>query len=415
MTPDKQNTSLVERISGRTKPALRRWASAFLAAAVLASPVAIPQVASAQGTLADEEGIRAQLRAQGYRQLKVVQRRFSLVNFEGCRGERKYLVKVNLLGIVTSRTDLGACPTAFSLEQAVAAMRKDGYSEIDARRDGRRFIGNGCRNGRIDDVIFNRRGKIISRERVGRCGGPAKTPNQIIADLRKRAILRVKFTDDKLPRYVAEACIAQDRVELVMNRRGDIRSQRRIGSCPEYVSPRNMAAIAGKLGYRNVRVTQGSRAPYVSEACIRDDKVQIVITRYGDLQAEKKIGSCPRPRQPVNVAQVRNILKDKGYRQPRLIGARKAPFLMEACKGRELYEVTVARFGGIRKEEVVGRCDGKPKPSSVTTAKLLETLESRGASDLELFVEGCFRNRRYRWSFDRQGERQGRDRLPGSC
>ena len=429
----------------------------------------VPQQAVAQSIQLgnSDRDVMDVLAANGFTDGVIVKRGFTVIRAEACKGGTKFLVKVSILKKINSTTPIGRCGRGFSPQDAVRAMRQDGYRDIVAGPLNRNVVATGCLQGRKFELTFNRRGDLINRERQGRCGDVGLSVRDVTRLLNERGYDRVKFTDRELPRYVAEACSDRTRVRLTMNRRGDITRERQIGQCPGRVNPRNLAAVLKQQGLRRIEEIQVDRAPYMLRACRNSDRVEIIISRYGDLQSETKIGNC---RQQQSAEQVAANLEKQGYDRINFLRRNRTPYLVEACSKNALLELTINRFGVIRDEKRVGRCATPMTLPQVETAladkgyyaadisrrnngsfdvtacrnddkvrfrinrfgefgnerrtgtcqsqsarDILNTLRDRGAEDVQLFVEGCFRNNLYRWSFDQLGNRTGRERISRRC
>jgi len=272
-------------------------------------------------------------------------------------------------------------------------------------------------------------------------------------------------TNDQLPNYQAEACRKNQRVRVDMNQRGAVRSERRIGSCLRQIDPTKLTTHLESKGYQRVKIVDRRRPPYIAQACKGPDRVQIEIGRYGKLREDGRIGSCATPIDPANLA---TILGKEGFDRVRVLRGHRLPHLVEACRNTSLMELTIGRFGDIDKEESVGRCvkpvtkkglkvkfaklgylnveirragsgwtanmcRGEAKKTfridqfgdtvsernsgtctSSSVLDILKTLEKRGAKATTVFVEGCYRSKKYRWSYDRLGNRTHRKTL-GKC
>ena len=417
----------------------------------------------------DDEQVRQVLRSAGYRNIEITSRGLTIVRTEACKGNDKYRVKVSILGQITSENKIGDCPAPernrFTRNDAKRLLEGDGYSQIDAQREGRIIIAKACRNDRRYQIEFNRRGQISNRQRIGNCLPEGLTQRQITNLLERNGYRRVEVVDAELPRYVAEACRNNDRVSIELNRRGEIRTERRIGRCRTQIDPANIAELLQERGYTRVEVIDRRRPPYIAHACKGDDKMEIAIGRFGRLRGETQVGSCARPIDPANLV---SLMTKEGYNRVKVLRGSRTPYLVEGCKGTRLVELLVNRYGRITKEENVGRCappmtkqkleDRLAKEGylnvrvrkvsngwnarvcrdevervirvssfgetisdrksgtceSGTVLNVLKTLEGRGAESVTVFVEGCFRGKKYRWSFDRLGNRTGR-RAVGNC
>ena len=417
----------------------------------------------------DDTAIFRLLQQNGYTSPKVTKRGLTIIRTEACKGRDKYQVKVSILGRITSTAKIGTCaiaqPVRFGESEAKSALEQAGYSRIQTRRQGAFVSASACREGRSYQFGFNRRGDVTDRQDVGPCRSNGMTKERLAELLQREGYRRIVITDDQLPRYAAEACRNGDRLRLQMNRRGIIRSERRIGQCGRQLDPNTIAALLERNGFDRVEVVDKRRPPYVAQACRDQNKFEISIGRYGRLLDERRIGRCRTRINPANLAQ---ILGKDGYDRVNPLRTNRAPYLVEACKGNALVELTIGRFGRIRNEERVGRCAapvtkdalvaklqqqgyinvGVKKAAngwradvcreenklalaidaygdvlrerkagecqSQTVLQVLKTLESRGANKTRIVVEGCYRGSQYKWAFDRLGNRTGRTRL-GNC
>ena len=253
----------------------------------------------------DDQMVAQVLRANGYTNGVIKSRSLTLVRTEACKNGTKYLVKVSVLGKITSVTKLGDCPqpqrARFTEKQAAELLQQNGYNQIDARRNGNTIVATACRNNRKYQFSFNRRGEVASRRRAGDCE-PAGLPAWQIADLLKaEGYRRVDVIDDQLPRYVAEACRDGDRVRVQLNRRGKIRSEKRIGNCRQRLNPANIAGLLQGEGYERIEVIERRRPPYIAHACKGNAKYEVEIGRFGRLRNESRIGRCAVPIDPANL------------------------------------------------------------------------------------------------------------------
>ncbi len=437
----------------------------------LSSWLFVPTANSQSVTLGgDDNQIFQILRSNGYTQGRVVKRKLTITHTNACKGGNEFLVKISILGRITSQTKIGRCKVAqqpgsqFLPRDAVSLLQNNGYAEIRAEINGRSVKATACRQNRRFEIAFNRRGQIIQQRDIGSCLAVGLNKAQIKEILEGEGLTRIVITDERLPKYVAEACRNSSRVRVTMNRRGRVRSERRIGECGLQFNPDNIATVLGRSGYDRIEVIDRRRPPYIAHACQGDDRMEIEIGRYGRILRKHRIRSCRSNINPQNMA---SILGKEGYDRVRVLRGNRAPYLVEACRGDVLNELTVGRFGRVQKAERVGTC-ANPITESALRKKLskqgfstltlnrqnygwraevcrnetkvairidaygdairernlgqcvsksvldiLKTLESRGADRTQVQIIGCYRNNKYRWTFDRLGNRTGRDRIGG--
>ena len=344
----------------------------LVAAALLVGGLAAPSITSAQTiTLGgDDQEIFRVLRANGYTNPRVTNRGLTIIRTEACKGADKYQVKVSILGRITSEKKVGECPVVrparFTRQDANDLLQQEGYRQIQTSRNGNLIVATACRNNNKTRFSFNRRGRITDRKSLGTCAVQGLTRQQIVNVLRREGYKRIVVTDAELPRYLAEACRDNERVRVDLNRRGVVRSERRIGDCREQLDPNKIAQHLQAQGFKRVEVIERRRPPYIAHACRANDKLELTVGRYGRIQNETRIGPCRRPIDPANLA---SLLEKRNYDRIQVLRGTRTPYLVEACKGRVLVELTVGRFGQITKEDRVGRC-APPVTEKSLSAKL---------------------------------------------
>jgi len=404
------------------------------------------------------------LEANGFRDIKVTQRRSTIVQGEACKGGKRYRVKVNVLGIISSAREIGSCANQFGAEQAIALLRQRGYTDIEARRNRGRIEAAACKGSDRFGIVMNLRGRIQQQRKVGKCGNSVND-RELTELLEREGFTRVKILQARSAPFLAEGCRNDDRIKVVISRRGRIRNQEKIGECRQRIDPADLASLLEEEGLRRIKIIQGRRAPYLAEACRENSRVEVVIGRFGRIRSETTIGKCRRNIDPRNLEA---LIGERGYSRINILNARRPPYLAEACRGNDLVELTIGRRGQIRNEERVGTCKRPLSEEQIaqklrdegylqvrleqdqrrnwrgdickrenkiaivvdqfgdvisarnigtcrskTVLDVLETLEGRGAERARLFIEGCYRNTKYRWAFDRLGNRTGRQRIGG--
>ena len=385
---------------------------AALAAGALAALACLAPAAAQVQLGGDDRVIGAALEQDGYDSVRIVKRDFTIVRTHACKGDKKYLVKVSILGKITSSTQLGPCDlrpvrASFGPKQAERAMRDLGYDQVEVRSEGRRTVARGCLDGRREEVVFDRRGRERGRQRVGRCAPPGLDQAGIRDAMRNLGYRRIEVTDAELPRYVAQGCRDGDRFEVVLNRAGRVRDERRIGSCGRRrVSADDLRRAMGKAGYDRIEIVDARRAPFIAEGCRGADRMEVTIGRNGNVRRERRVGRCA---VRVTEAGVRDLAVGEGLINIVVNPISGDRWRARGCRDDDVVYLTYSNFGEKQDESVRGKC-------RVSTAlEMMRTLERRGATRTELQIEGCFKNSRYRWRFDRLGNRTGRERVPGNC
>ncbi len=423
-------------------------------------------------SLGDDGLIYQVLRQNGYHDARIVKRKLTIVRAEACKGNTRFLVKISILGKITSTSKIGNCGSQQTgrkphdtRKQIVKTLRIEGYREIETYQAQGLWGATACLQLRRFRLEYNTSARLLRREDIGSCRRQGLTSDDITNRLKAAGYRRVVITDAELPRYKAEGCFEGDRYAIVMNQRGIVQSERRIGSCEKQFNPRNMIVHLEKRGYNRIKVIERRRPPYLAEACKGDSRVKVAVGRFGRIRDEQRIDSC---RKAITANQVVGYLTNQGYDRVRVLRGNRLPYIAEACKGTGLVELAIGRYGKIRKEEPVGRCSAPltqelmqeklidlgysnfriqrrgggwraegckqelrvnvrldaygdvirentiGKCKSQTVLEVLQTLEQRGAKAVNAFVEGCYRGTKYRWYFNRLGERIDRQRI-GSC
>ena len=330
--------------------------AAFLLAALAAAPAAAQSVRIGN----DGETISRALTNFGFApQFRVLDRDVLRTEVAACRGEEMYRVRVNLLGAVSTRDRLGRCDIPGAVKEA-----------------------------------STQRPLTLDKE-------------QVTAKLRAQGYSRIRWVDDELPRYVAVACTQENRrIRLVMNRRGEVRRRSIDGRCPAQranVSTDDVRRILRGEGFDRIRL-ETDRAPFGVVACLNDRRRRLIVNRRGQVVSNERAGRC---RNRVNVESVTASLRGAGLRR---IEVKKQGdrYFADVCEGSARLQLILDPRGEEERRYRTGTCDSRK------ASEILSRLESRGARNMELFVEGCFRGDRYRWAFDALGERTKRQRI-GRC
>lgn len=292
-----------------------------------------------------KQKIRRALREQGYTEIEVTYSGLTKSRAEACKDGDRVRMEVTPGGRVKNSSKIGDCRTEVGQQEAGAQLVRRGYLVLRLReRRGGGFLAEVCQGRDRYDVRLNRFGDEVDRDRVGRCR-VRLNPAQIAAKLRAEGYNRLKFTDDQLPRYRVEACDKLRRVELTLNRRGEIRDQVRVGECTPPINPRQIGRLLRDKGYNRVNVIDAQLPRYMAEACRDTNRVRVVLTRFGDVRNEKRIGRCSLP-----------TLKEINDRFRNQFGFKEARTFIEACRGRALIRFELDQYGEIIGRERTGRC-----------------------------------------------------------
>ncbi|MEM8644848.1 MAG: hypothetical protein AAGF86_00750 [Pseudomonadota bacterium] len=346
------------------------------------------------------------LRNQGYSQIKITKQTFNRINFEACQDGIRYQVKMTAVGRVRSKTQIGECRRpGLSVDQVRRKLREDGYNRIKfTDSELPRYVAEACRRDRRVELVLSRRGEIRDVRRIGRCAPPID-PRDIARVLRDQGYSRIKVTDNQLPRYAAEACRRGDRFELRLNRYGEIRNEKRIGTCRRPINPDQIARILREKGFNRIQIVDDRLPRYVAEACRANDRVEVTLNRFGDIVDQLRVRGC---RPALNAKQFLQVLRDRGYRRIRYRGQDGTDFLVRACYQNKRYRARFSQYGEVLTRRNAGPC------VSTTLDALSTRLRKRGMERVTFFVEGCRNGWRYRTRVDAFGDAIERERL-GRC
>lgn len=206
----------------------------------------IPQASPLEPVAFSDNRITRLLTERGYYDISIRRGVPPIVIAEACSGSNRYLLRLNYWGDVLNRKSLGQCRSRpIVTVDATAGIRR---SLLDRGFTRIRFIDSeppafnveACRGSRKLNLVVDETGAIRARQIVGRCSldddidtrpNIAIGGSEIQAVLYSRGFTDVRITDSRQSRYVAEGCMNGERIELVLNRFGEIRQQRTIGTC----------------------------------------------------------------------------------------------------------------------------------------------------------------------------------------
>lgn len=349
-----------------------------------------------------EAEFKARLAQAGYDRITTVKLGLSESKFDACLGDKRYRIQFKWTG-QTKRKVIGNCRSAITQKEVRQLLRERGYRRISIEDRAGKYLAVGC----LDDIRYrvevNDFGDITRERRIGNCQQEL-SPADISAKLEEEGYDRVFFIDRQLPRYVAEACKNTDRVELVMNRFGEIAENRRIGKCRSAIKPTEIVALLEEKGYRRVKVIDDKLPRYMAQGCKDGRRIEVTVNRWGEVSNEVLIGQCNRAYTEDEIVA---SMKENGFKNISITTDRRR-YVTRGCKDNRLNEIILTRFGELISRKDLGSCEA-PRIND-----LAETLRGRGLSKLEFFVEACRGNRKIRIRFDEFANRTGREVI-GNC
>lgn len=367
----------------------------------------ITLTASAQAQLSIQIGgseaeFRQWLAREGYDRIDTNKIGLSSSSFDACRDGKRYRVKFEWTGKV-DRKVIGNCRSVLDEAAIRNQLRQAGYRRITIEDRAGKFLAIGCRDGDRYRVEVNYYGDIGRERRIGECQD-ALSPQDVTARLEEQGYDRITFTNRQLPRYVAEACLRRDRMELVINRRGEIVSSQRIGACRGALDRDGIVSRLRQEGYDDIAVIDGRLPRYIVSACKGAMRFEVTLNRWGEITNQVRIGRC---RTEFTAAEVEESMQNSGYTNITVVEENNR-FITRGCQNRRHRHVVLARNGKLIEERELGRCNG------LEIDDLGDILRKRGLSRLQFSVEGCEGSRHVRIRFDEFANRISKETI-GRC
>lgn len=331
-----------------------RWSfgGAVLAAgmALLAIlPAAQAQIIQLGGSDAE---IRQMLYNQGFDRIDIVERGLSGATYQACRGAERLQFKVYWDGRISGQQRIGACRIQVGPDQVRELLRARGYERISIEERGGTYLAVGCIRGDRVRVEVTMTGDI-GRERVlGRCE-PDFTPVDIQAMLEAEGWDRIEIVDRRGQRVQVVACFENRRFELTMTRSGEVLERRRAGDCARALTIAELPAVLEQKGYERAVVIDPRLPRYKAEACRRGDRLELTVNRFGEILNEVKIGRCSPPARAEDISE---IMRRDGYSSIKVVDNGDKGYVATGCKANRREEFLFSRYAEILKQRDLGRC-----------------------------------------------------------
>ncbi|MEM7067992.1 MAG: hypothetical protein AAF478_03835 [Pseudomonadota bacterium] len=373
--------------------------------AVFVSLSALPASAqlSIEIGLSRDKAVRTMVNL-GYTQIKILKKGFKTLEATACQNGTRFKVKMNSRYRAKNTQNLGPCRRTVTAQSIENNLTNSGFTRIVIDQQNGNFVALACRNEDRVRIVFSRQGEVLQRRKIGRCEEIFQ-PNDVRQVLRQAGYNRIKFIDRQLPWYRAEACLDGKRLELLLTRYGDVRRTKRIGDCAPPLNPRRIAGFLQDKGYSQVEVLDDRLPTYAASGCLDNDRIELEMNRYGAVTKRTVIGVC---RQEMNERDIVELLESEGFTRVNVRRRGNGNFEISSClEGYEKF-ATLSPFG-----ELISERDGK-RCASRDVSEIFNRLNDRGFSDIRFSSEGCRRGKRIRIYYDNNGDRIGRENL-GSC
>ena len=148
-----------------------------------------------------------------------------------------------------------------------------------------------------------------------------------------------------MPRYLAEACRGNDRVEVTLNRFGDIVDRLRVRGCRPALSAQQFLKVLRDRGYRRIRYRGQDGTDFLVRACYQNKRYRARFSQYGEVLTRRNAGACVS----TTLDALANRLRKRGME--------KLSFFVEGCRDGWRYRTRVDAFGDPIERERLGRCN----------------------------------------------------------
>ena len=378
------------------------WLGVFLIFGSLAIPTQSAAQFSIEIGISRDKAVRAML-DRGYSQINVVRKGFKTVRAEACLNGTKYLVRVDHRYNISNQQKLGFCRGTVTAEALEQHLINSGYERVVIERQNGRFIAIGCRDGVRTRITYSAQGERIQQRNIGQCEDIFQ-PNDVRKVLRDAGYNRIKFIDRQLPWYRAEACINRSKVELLLTRYGQIRRSTPIGTCAPELRPDNIIPYLEEKGYYQVRIIDDRLPQYNVAACLNNNRFDLEVGRYGKISNRKVIGKC---QNAMNSNEIVELLRAEGFKRIKVEQNPSGGFDISACLEGYQKFATLSRFGELISERDGDRCKSR------RVSEIHRDLKEKGFRNVQFYSESCRRGRKIRISYNSAGHEVGRERLGG--
>ncbi len=341
---------------------------------------------------------------QGYTQIKLVGKGFTKFQVEACQNGVRYWFKTDSRGRTNQKRKIGICQSHVSLERVQQTMRAQGYTRINSEDRGGKYIAVACLGNDRLRVGINYNGQIGKRRILGSCR-ERLSPADVTASLRQEGYTQIHYLKRTAPIFVAEACLGRRKFRLEVNEFGETLSQRHLGECRGPIDPRRLAKILEEKGFTRVVVIDDRLPRYVAEVCKKDKRLELTLNRYGDVIERQKTGRCSAR---VNRQQVVSGLRQQGFSRIDVKREDTNGYLVSACHGGKRIRIEFNPYGEFLNEREVGDC------KKLSMQQIKNLLKKRDFSKLKFYVEGCRNNKLIRFKVNQFGDRSERKVL-GRC
>ncbi len=299
--------------------------------------------------------ILGSLSSQGYSDIRITKKKLTKARAEACKGGIRYDVEVAFDGRIRRANEIGKCRSVINHEIARDILRQKGFRNIQLSPEGAGFVAAACRGKRRFRVYLDQFGDIQREKVLGRCGG-ILTEYDIAALLRAQGYSRVRTKREPNGRFSVKACRRDDKVTLLVRKDGVIIREHRAGRCDPPIHPATIPALLARYGFSRIDIIDRQLPRYVAHACRDTQRLEISMNRFGEIVDERKIGYCVLP---FSAADLKFKLRNNGYARIQIIEDRANGFVAEVCEGGSKLRLELTRYGETISQYQIGDCPSR--------------------------------------------------------
>ncbi|MEM8627842.1 MAG: hypothetical protein AAGF32_07880, partial [Pseudomonadota bacterium] len=191
----------------------------------------------------------------------------------------------------------------------------------------------------------------------------------IVRQLERAGFSKVRITKSGFSSVQAEGCQDGALYSINYKRLGNrVRRGAKIGECRPKIDIAGVVAQLQGDGYRRITVDDSDDNKFLVTACQGNNRFDLTVSQYGDVTNRDRIGRCGGR---LNLAQVRQQLRDDKYNRIRQVRQNNRVIVVEACRRNTKYRLRIARRNGeVRRRREVGDCPRPIKSSDIAAVVL---------------------------------------------
>ncbi len=160
----------------------------------------------------------------------------------------------------------------------------------------------------------------------------------------------------------ADACRDGIRYRVKVRANGSYAYRNEIGKCRAPITRADVRDLIRQEGFRRIDIQDDGKVPYIASACRRGDRFRIEVSEFGDVSVKGRTGQCRLKR--LSPEDVRATLRKGGHNRIKFVENNRRSYIVEACRdGRRLrLDISNRRNGAINERQRIGRCATRIRP-----------------------------------------------------